>query len=262
MARLAGDILSQAQRLITLYPEKLSALIPMCHLAQAQDGWLTPEAMEHIAEMLDITPAQVLGTASFYDMLHTKPVGRYLVGVCTNIACLLEGGEELLDHARTRLGIPPGGTRDDGMFSLEELECVAACDRAPCATVNWRFFGPLTPESFDALIDDLLAGRLAEEVPDHGVLSRVWRSRGLEVAPGEIAEQRAEADHERAIREEQAALAAKEAAEAAAAAAAGAAGQSGAPAENPVPGAAETFGAAKPSPPRSPGGEPKGGETT
>lgn len=202
MARLAPDTLQQARQLLSLYPEPRSALIPLCHLAQAQDGWLTAEAMEHIAELLGLTAAEVYGTATFYDMLHTEKVGRYLIGVCTNIACLLDGGEELLEHASARLGVRPGSTSADGRFTLEEVECIAACDRAPCATVNWRYFGPLTPESFDALVEDLSSGRLEESVPPHGVLSRVRRSGGLAVSAEEVASERVAADRAKAARAE------------------------------------------------------------
>jgi NADH-quinone oxidoreductase subunit E len=179
MARLSGEALEQAQLIISLYPERRSALIPLCHLAQRQDGWLTPEAIEQIAELLALSPAEVAGTASFYEMIHMKPVGRYLIGICTNIACLLAGGQELLEHAEQRLGIRAGSTTKDGMFSLEEVECVACCDRAPCAAVNWRYFGPLDADSLDRLIDALRGGELANEIPPHGVLSRVQRRRGL-----------------------------------------------------------------------------------
>lgn len=194
MSRFTGELLAEAERIVSLYPERRSALVPLCHLAQSQDGWLAPDAMEQVAELVGVTPAEVLGTASFYDMLHTRPIGRYLIGICTNIACLLQGAEELLEHASSRLGVHPGGTGADGRFTLEELECVAACDRAPCATVNWRFFGPLDPESFDDLVEQLGSGRLDDEVPPHGVLSRVSRPRGLEVPPEEIVAQRKEQD--------------------------------------------------------------------
>lgn len=179
MARLGPDYVRRATDLIALYPQRRSALIPILHLAQEQDGWLTPEAMEHVAEMLDITPAEVYGTASFYDMLFTEPVGRHLVSVCTNLACLLNGGAELLEHAEASLGVPPGGTTDDGEFTLEEVECIAFCGAAPCLAVNWRFFGSVTADAFDNLVDDLRTGRLADEVPPHGTLCRVRRSVGL-----------------------------------------------------------------------------------
>ncbi len=175
MSFFTPENLEKAQVLVGLYPDKRSALIPLCHLAQSQHGHLSKEAMEEIAELLGIQPAEVMGTASFYDMLHTEEVGKYLVGVCTNVACLLGGGQELLDHASDVLGVPPGGTTEDGMFTLEEVECVAHCDKAPCAQVNYRYFGPLANDDFDNLVDDLKSGRLSDSVPHHGVLSRVFR---------------------------------------------------------------------------------------
>jgi NADH:ubiquinone oxidoreductase subunit E len=148
-------------------------------MAQEQDGWVTPEAMEHIAELLDLTPAEVLGTASFYDMLFLEPTGRHLVAICTNIACLLNGGYELLEHAEEKLGIKAGATTPDGKFTIEEVECIALCGQAPCLAVNWRFFGKVTNEGFDHLVDELAAGRLEQEIPPHGTLCRTRRAVGL-----------------------------------------------------------------------------------
>jgi len=187
VARLTPENVRRAKDLIGLYPQSRSALIPMLHVAQEQDGWLTPEAMEHVGELLGITPAEVYGTASFYDMLFTEPVGRHLVSVCTNLACLLNGGVELLEHAEASLGIAAGGTTHDGEFTLEEVECIAFCGAAPCLAVNWRFFGSVTADTFDQLVDDLRTGRLADEVPPHGTLCRVRRNVGLTAtgpAPG------------------------------------------------------------------------------
>jgi NADH-quinone oxidoreductase subunit E len=129
--------------------------------------------MEHIAEMLGVTPAEVLGTCSFYEMFKREPVGEYMVNVCTNISCLLVGGEELLDHLETKLGVKAGSTTPDGRFTLEDVECIAACTEAPCMQVNYRYFTKLSNEDADQVIDDLAAGRLAHEVPKHGTLSRV-----------------------------------------------------------------------------------------
>jgi NADH-quinone oxidoreductase E subunit len=179
VARLTAENEQRARDLIALYPVSRSALIPILHLAQEQDGWLMPDAMAHIAELLDISTAEVLGTASFYDMIFTHPVGRHLVSICTNIACMLMGGYELLEHAEERLGVTAGGTTADGEFTLEEVECIALCGNAPCLTVNWRFFGDVTNDDFDRLIDDLRGGRLSETVPPHGTLNRVRRSVGL-----------------------------------------------------------------------------------
>ncbi|HET9061251.1 MAG TPA: NAD(P)H-dependent oxidoreductase subunit E [Acidimicrobiales bacterium] len=179
MARLTDDNLVRARALIELYPQKRSALIPLLHLVQEQDGYLSPEGIEQVAELVDLTPAEVRGTASFYDMFHLEPIGKYLVAVCTNIACLLAGSYELLEHMEQSLGTHPGGTTADGMFTLEDAECLALCGNAPCVTVNWRYFGDVTPDSWDALAEDLRAGKLDGEVPSHGTLCRVRRTAGI-----------------------------------------------------------------------------------
>jgi NADH-quinone oxidoreductase E subunit len=180
---LAPEVMARARAIVALYPHRRSALIPLCHLAQEQDGWLRPEAMAEIAELVGVTAAEVLGTATFYDMLHTEPVGTYVVAVCTNIACMLRGAYELLEHAESSLEVRTGATTADGMFTLEDAECLADCGRAPCLQVNHRFFGDVTPETFDSLVADLRAGRLDGEVPHHGTLVRVQRQGGLEVEP-------------------------------------------------------------------------------
>ena len=203
-SHLSEDVLGRARELLALYPHPRSALIPICHLAQEQDGWLTPEAVAEIAELVGLTPAEVVGTASFYDMLHTEPVGRYLVTVCTNIACLLRGAYELLEHAEKHLGVRAGSTTADGLFTLEEAECLADCGRAPVCQVNHRFFGDLTAQSFDALVDDLRAGRLDDSVPPHGTLVRVRRQGGLRVDDDTIRTERAEVAAAMAARAESA----------------------------------------------------------
>lgn len=184
MARLTPDNERRARDLIALYPYARSALIPILHVLQEQDGYLTEDGMEHVGELLDLTAAEVRGTATFYDMFHFEPVGKYMVAVCTNIACMLQGAYRLLEHIEDRLGVAPGGTTTDGMFTLEDAECLALCGNAPCVTVNWRFFGDMDPDSFDTLVDDLRAGRLDEEVPPHGTLSRVLRAVGVGAGSG------------------------------------------------------------------------------
>ena len=211
-AHLSPELVEEARRLISLYPEPRSALIPLCHLAQGQDGWLTPEAMVDIAGLVGVTPTEVLGTASFYDMLHTEAVGSHVVAVCTNIACLLGGAAALLEHAEVSLGINVGGTTADGVITLEEAECLADCDRVPCVQVNHRFVGAQTPESFDRLVEDLRSGARSEEIPGHGTLNRVRRTVGLQVDPDQVASERAEAAAAQAERAA-AAVAAKSAAE-------------------------------------------------
>ena len=184
---------TRARQLIALYPQPRSALLPLCHLAQEQDGWLRPEAMAEIAELVGVTAAEVRGTATFYDMLHTEPIGRYLVSVCTNIACILDGATELLAHAEDRLGVRVGATTADGLFTLEESECLADCDHPPCVQVNHRFVRTTTAQKFDELIDELKAGGRAEEIPPHGTLVRIRRNGGLRVEPQRIERERARA---------------------------------------------------------------------
>jgi NADH-quinone oxidoreductase subunit E len=171
-----------AAEVIARYPRPRSAVIPLLHLAQEQEGWVTRDAMVEIADLTGVTPAEVLGTGSFYEMFRFHPVGRYLVNVCTNISCQLLGGEELLHHVEESLGVHAGGTTDDGMFTVEEVECVAACTEAPCFTVNYRYFHRADSDTFDAVVADLYAGRspLARgaqgdhgNLPAHGILGRL-----------------------------------------------------------------------------------------
>jgi NADH-quinone oxidoreductase subunit E len=173
MPRFTSENTAVADDIIARYPRARSALIPLLHLAQEQDGYLTEDAMEHIAELVDVTPAEVLGTASFYEMFKREPVGDYVVTVCTNISCLLVGGEELLHHLEHRLGVKTGSTTPDGKFTLEDVECIAACSEAPCMQVNYRYFHRVELDDVDELLDDLRAGKLAHEIPRHGTLSRV-----------------------------------------------------------------------------------------
>ena len=173
MARLTPDNEALARAIIARYPRPKSALIPLCHLAQEQDGWLTDEAMVHIGELIGCTSAEVLGTASFYEMFKLHPVGRYCVNVCTNISCQLLGAEELLEHAEETLGIRAGGTTDDRAITLEDVECIAACTEAPAIQVNYRYFHNVTVDDLDQIIAEARAGTLSDRVPDHGTLGKV-----------------------------------------------------------------------------------------
>ena len=121
--RLSDANVSLAKEIIGRYPRPKSALIPLLHLAQEQDGYVADDAMEHIAELLGVTPAEVLGTCSFYEMFKREPVGRYVVSVCTNVTCLVRGGPELLEHLDERHG-------EASEVHVEEVECLGACDRA------------------------------------------------------------------------------------------------------------------------------------
>lgn len=186
MSRLSAANLELAQEIINRFPRAKSAMIPLLHLAQEQDGYVTQDAMVHIAELVGTTPADVYGTASFYEMFKFHPIGRYCINVCTNISCQLLGAWNLLHHAEEKLGIKAGSTTDDGVFTLEDVECIAACTEAPALQVNYRYEYRVTPESFDALVDDLAAGRRSD-VPQHGTLATVrqrttdrWSNAGVE----------------------------------------------------------------------------------
>jgi len=143
--------LDKARDIIARYPHKKSAVLPLLHLAQDQEGWVTPDAMVEVAELLDLTPALVLGTCSFYTMFKRKPVGKLIVSVCTNVSCLVNGGNGLLEHLEHRYA-------DDADVLVEEVECIAACDLAPVLQVNYEFHGPLTNDAADQLIDDYKRG--------------------------------------------------------------------------------------------------------
>ena len=160
--RIAHDILSR-------YPKKKSATIPLLHLAQEQDGYVTDEAMEHIAELVDVTPAEVLGTCSFYEMFKRAPVGDYRINICHGIACHLMGADDLIHHAEESLGVRQGTVTDDGKISIEGVECIAACTEAPCLQVNYRYMNKVTNEGFDVLVNGLREGTVS--VPKHGTLA-------------------------------------------------------------------------------------------
>ncbi|MBM3827545.1 MAG: NAD(P)H-dependent oxidoreductase subunit E [Actinobacteria bacterium] len=189
MARLSEENVRLAKEVIARYPRARSAMIPLLHLAQEQDGYVTNEAMAHIGDLVGATSAEVYGTASFYEMFKFEPVGKYLINICGTMSCALMGAEDLMHHAEHRLGVKLGGTTDDGLFTLERAECQAACTEAPCLQVNYRYRFRVTAADFDALVDDLKAGNLTDEVPAHGIVARVRQQipvdRGVGAVPPE-----------------------------------------------------------------------------
>ncbi|MFI5035044.1 MAG: NADH-quinone oxidoreductase subunit NuoE [Acidimicrobiales bacterium] len=200
MSHLHAELRQRAEEIVSLYPRPRSAMLPLLHLVQEQDGYVSDEGLAEVAELTGTSPAEVRGTASFYDMFHLAPVGRYVVGVCTNIACLLSGGEAMLAHAADALGCAVGATSGDGLFTLEETECLADCDRAPCVQVNHRYVRTTTAAAFDALVAELRAGECDAEIPPHGTLIRVRRSGALHVDADHLATERATALAARAAR--------------------------------------------------------------
>ncbi|MBZ5654990.1 MAG: NAD(P)H-dependent oxidoreductase subunit E [Acidobacteriia bacterium] len=140
--------------MLTHYPTKRSALVPTLLYAQDEAGALTDEVIAELAQRLDLTELEVRNVISYYSMLTTKPRGKYNVQVCTNIACMLRGGEELLDHCKKKLGVGHKGTTQDGLFSLEEVECIGACSWAPAIQVNYDFHENLTIGKMDQVLDE------------------------------------------------------------------------------------------------------------
>jgi NADH-quinone oxidoreductase subunit E len=136
------------------YPTKRSVLVPTLLYAQDENGYLSNEVIGEIAARLDLTELDVRNVISYYSMLTTKPRGKYNVQVCTNIACMLRGGEELLDHCEKKLGVRNKGTTADGQFTLEEVECIGACSWAPAIQVNYDFHENLTPQKLDKVLDE------------------------------------------------------------------------------------------------------------
>jgi len=144
-------------RLLTSYPpgRERSAMVPMLLYAQDEIGAVTPELVAEVARRLNVTPLQVEEVLSYYSMLHRKPLGKAHVQICTNISCLLTGGEDLWHHACARLGIGHKEVTPDGQISLEEVECIGACSWAPAMQVNYDFFHKVTPEMLDGILDGL-----------------------------------------------------------------------------------------------------------
>ena len=135
------------------YPTKRSFLVPMLLYTQDELGYLTDEAIAYLAQKTDLTELEVRNVISYYSMLHTRPMGKYHVQVCTNISCMLRGGEELLDRCKQHLGIGHKQVTQDGVFSLEEVECIGGCSWAPAVQINYDFHEKLTPDAMAVLLD-------------------------------------------------------------------------------------------------------------
>jgi len=141
----------RAKEIVARYPRPKSAILPLAHLAQDQDGWLSPAAMDEIAELTGETTATVQGTCSFYTMFKRRPCGKLIVSVCTNVTCLVTGGPEILEHLEERYAVDPDVT-------VEEVECLAACGGAPSMQVNYEFHEKLTPESAQGSVEEYRSG--------------------------------------------------------------------------------------------------------
>ncbi len=166
--------IAELRQLASRYPQARSALLPMLHLVQSYDGRISPRGVEVCAEILGISTAQVSGVATFYTMYHRRPAGTHHIGVCTTALCAVMGGDILLEKVSEKLGIHEGETTPDGKFSLERVECNAACDFAPIMMVNWEFMDNMTPAKAGEILDKLAAGQ--EVQSSRGATITDWRS--------------------------------------------------------------------------------------
>lgn len=150
-----SEELKEVEKFIAKYPEKKAALMPVLWLAQNKWGWLSIDVMQYVADLLDLSLAHVEGVASFYTMYFKKPMGKNHIQVCTNVSCMLRGGEKIYNHAKNVLGIGHNERTEDGLFSLEEVECMGACGGAPMIAVNEDFYENFSLDEFDNLITKL-----------------------------------------------------------------------------------------------------------
>ncbi len=156
-AEFPPEALARIEKILTRYPTKQAALLPVLWVAQETWGWISREAAEEVARILEVSPAHVDGVLTFYTMFNLRPVGRNLLQVCTSISCHLAGAGRLLEHCRKRLGVDLKETTPDGKFTVVEVECIAGCDRAPSMMVNDTYYEPIDEKKLDALLDKLSA---------------------------------------------------------------------------------------------------------
>lgn len=173
-----------------MYPDKQSAIIPCLMAAQKTHGWLSPEAVDQVAAIMKLTPAQLVSVASFYDMFELEPSGNRTIYMCTNISCMLRGADAVMEELEKQVGVKNGGVSEDGIF-LRNFECLGACDIAPMASVDGHFVGPLTVEDAKTLVEDIRAGRevlATKQLSRRPVAATLWenggRADGYDVSEG------------------------------------------------------------------------------
>ena len=155
MPTIAETAAEEAQAILERMPERHSASIPLLHLAWKTYGWLSPEALQEVSELVGLSPAQVQGIAGFYTMFPLKARGRYHIEVCDNISCYINGAPDIREHLRKKLGVEFGQTTSDGRFTLDHVECLGNCCEAPCMQINGKEYGKLTPQKVDEILDSL-----------------------------------------------------------------------------------------------------------
>jgi len=153
--RFSDQLEQRFADMITHYPTKRSVLVPILLYVQDELGSITDEAIAELAKRVDLTELEVRNVISYYSMMRTHPIGKYNLQVCTNVSCLLRGGEEILDHCKKSLGVGNKQSTPDGLFHVEEVECIGACSWAPAMQINYDYYENLTPEKVDELIEGI-----------------------------------------------------------------------------------------------------------
>jgi NADH-quinone oxidoreductase subunit E len=184
---LSEEMRIRAEQLVAGYPAPRSALMPLLYLVQAEEGHVTREGMQEVAEILGLTTAEVEAVATFYTMLRKRPTGKWLISVCTNVSCALLGGRELYERARELVGDGSDGSTTDGEFTVEEVECLGACDAAPVLQVNYCNYDRVSLESLKEMVERLRAGDIPEpsrgpKPVDHAATARILSGLGDERA--------------------------------------------------------------------------------
>jgi NADH-quinone oxidoreductase E subunit len=154
---------AEIQAHMVKYPTKRSAIIPALHIAQREHGYVSSEAIHDVAELLELEPTEVRSVAGFYSLFYMEPVGKYVIHFCNDLPCALRGADEMLRRLCAKLGIEPGGTTSDGMFTLEPAMCLAACDHAPMMQIRLDYFEDLTDQKVDQILTDIRAGKLVSD---------------------------------------------------------------------------------------------------
>jgi NADH-quinone oxidoreductase subunit E len=177
---LSDTTRERARAIVARYPKPRSALLPMLHLVQSEEGYVSADGVALCAEVLGLTKAEVGAVATFYTMYKRRPCGDYLVSVCTNLSCTLRGGQEIYDRLADKLGLHHDETDAEGRFTLEHAECLAACDYAPVVTVNYEFYDCQTVRSAEELVDALARGE--RPMPTRGEAVKTFREIEAELA--------------------------------------------------------------------------------
>jgi len=172
MKVLVGEHYEAAKSIVSKYPNSRSALLPLLFLVQGVEGHVTDQGMRDVAELLGLTPAEVLASGSFYTMLKKKPTGEYLISVCRNVSCAHRGAYRVISALRERLAVEPGAVTDDGRFEFEMAECLATCDGAPTMQINYEDFLDVTPERAIELVDRIERGEPVTSARGEAVMTQ------------------------------------------------------------------------------------------